>query len=150
MAKIKNCFMDEQPDFYFKAEIDKVNYGTMRHLTDDDFAFTRRFADRKLITDKAGNPVILVKKDEKGEEYEELQYDYDESKLLQAYLLCAFGGIEPSGNSRKLGQEGWNLDRDCTIDNIGLLKPDIKQKLYRLIIEKTNEFLSQKEAIEKN
>ena len=142
--------MDEQPDFYFKAEIDGVDYGMMRHLTDDDFSFIRKFADRKQITDKDGNPVVLVRKDEDGKEIEELQYDFDVFKLMQAYVLCAFGGTDPYGNSHKIGKEGWNIDRECNIDNIKLLKNEIRQGFYKLINEKANEFLGQKEAIEKN
>jgi len=154
MAKIKNCFMDDQPEFYFKAEIDGIDYGMMRHLTDDDFSFIRKYSDRKPITDKDGNPVMLERKvkDKNGkiQTVEEPQYDYDALKLMQGYILCAFGGTDPYGYSHKLGQEGWTLDRDCTIDNIKLLKPNVKAQLHELILKKAAEFSEQKEAIEKN
>lgn len=141
MSKIKNCFMDEQPDFYYPAIINDVDYGTMRHLTAEDWSFLSRYANKKLITDKKGSP---IEKDGR------LQYEYDEIKLINGYLLCVFGGTDNAGNSRKLGEEGWNIDRDCTLENINLLKTEIKTALYDLVIKKQMEFANQKEAIEKN
>ena len=151
---LKNCFMDDQPDFYFNAEVDGVNYGTMRHLTTDDFDFIARYADRKVEYDKNGKPVTqkITVKDEQGKEVEEeiVQYDYNFSKLTDAYLLCAFGGTDPSGYERKLGQEGWLMDRPCNVENIALLKQEIKAGLYKLIVQKQRDFTDNKENIEKN
>ncbi len=134
--------MDEQPDFYYKVEIDGEEIGVMRHITDDDMSFIHRFANRKIAKDDNGNIVF----DKNGNPV----MDFDFYKLAQAYILCAFGGTEPSGNSRKLGQEGWNLDRKCTIKNINLLQPKIKLALYENIIAKQKEFAENKEAIVKN
>ncbi len=134
--------MDEQPDFYYKAKIEGDEIGTMRHLTDDDMSFIHRFADKKLVVDKNGDPKL--------DKNNNPVYEFDSYKLAQAYILCAFGGEEPSGNSRKIGQEGWNLKRTCNIENINLLEDKIKLAIYQEIIKKRNEFYNNKAVIEKN
>jgi hypothetical protein len=114
----------------------------MRHLTDDDLSFIRREADYKVMTDQDGKPVFS----EDGS----IQHDFDLTKLCDAYILCAFGGTGPNGNSRKIGQEGWDLDRECTFKNLKLLDRNLKYQLYKAIKDQEVAFNENAEAIEKN
>ncbi len=141
------CFMDEQPDFYFKVEIEGEEIGTARHLTDDDQDYINRYADRKLLVKDGEIQYEEYEKD--GEKMKLPRYEMNIQKQITATILCAFGGKD-GGNDRKIGQEGWKLNRECTPENINLLDRYLKYEIFNQIMKKEQSWQEKKGELSKN
>jgi len=91
---IKNCFIDEQPDFYKDVEVDGEKIATIKALTKNDLAeIEDKCYKKKLVDGKI-----------------DIQFNMQKVQILQIKLALT--------GDKKVG---WEFDRKITEKNIGLL-----------------------------
>jgi len=130
---INNCFKDDSPKFYKEVIEDGVNYGTIRVLTGEDLDIIQRKSGMKFVEGK----------DKK------LKQEIESIDSFRNYRILLSLGGDLKGRSFKHGDEGWNLDRDLTIESINLLYDDTKE-IFEKAITNLDESWKDKKAIAKN
>jgi len=123
---IKNCFLDDQPDFYKVVELDGEKIATIHALTRNDFASIEKVAYRKRVING------------------EFEIDINEQALLVTRMFKSLTGQKDSG---------WELDREVTEKNISLLVKGKGKKVFFAINDAIDELLKQNtitEGISKN
>ena len=89
---IKNCFMDEQPNFLKEVSVDGVKIATVKALSRND----RAEIEEKSATKELKNGEIVVK------------FNFQKMQLVR--MKCALSG-----------KGSWEFDRDVNEENVGLL-----------------------------
>ena len=118
---IKNCFLDDQPDFYKTVELDGEKIATIHALTRNDLAAIEKSAYRRRVV--AG----------------EFEIDINEQALLVTRMYRSLIGETDAG---------WELGRDVTEKNISLLVKGKGKKVFFAINDAINELLAQNTVTE--
>ena len=129
---IKNCFLDDQPDFYKVVELDGEKIATIHALTRNDFAAIEKAAYRRRVING------------------EFEIDINEQALLVTRMFKSLTGQKDSG--WELGDKDGKV-RDITEKNISLLVKGKGKKVFFAINDAIDELLKQNtitEGISKN
>ena len=129
---IKNCFLDDQPDFYKVVELDGEKIATIHALTRNDFAAIEKAAYRRRVING------------------EFEIDINEQALLVTRMYRSLTGEKEAG--WELGDKDGKV-RDITEKNISLLVKGKGKKVFFAINDAIDELLKQNtitEGISKN
>jgi len=115
---IKNCFMDEQPNFIKEVKVDGEKIAVIKALSRND----RAEIEEKSATKELKDGEIVVK------------FNFQKMQIVR--MKCAL--------------KSWELDRDITIENIGLLPDKYFDAIDTAIQKMEADWNANKEGISKN
>jgi len=105
---IKNCFLDDQPDFYKDVELDGEKIATIHALTKNDRSAIEKSAYRKRIVEGS------------------LELDVNSHALLVTRMFRSLTGEKDAG---------WEFDKDVTLDSVSKLLPKYFDEINKAINE---------------
>jgi len=122
MGKIKGCFIDDQPGYFKDVYVGEEKIATIKALSKNDYSEIERCSSSKKIV----NGEIVI------------EFNSKQLEITRMYLSL-------TGHKKA----GWELDREVTKENIGLLSDNFYDAINLAVTELENQnFIS--EGIEKN
>ncbi len=109
---IKNCFLDDQPDFYKVVELDGTKIANIHALTKNDLAAIEKSAYRKRVVNG------------------DMELDINSHALLVTRIYRSLTGEKDAG---------WEFDKPITEDNISKLQDKYFYAINNAILELMNQ-----------
>ena len=129
---MKNCFVNESPEFLKEVIYNGDVIATIRALTQTDKADIRKIASfRAEIVE--GKPEIAF-----------------DSEVYENATICISLGGTINGKTYKKESEGWVFDRQVTMDNVDLLIPSVRESIIGACNELYDFWDKNKDGLVKN